>query len=98
MVFLGSAAITAGIQLTGFVAAATLQTEVFYDVLGGLNFLSLTLFATVFNPDWIADTRRVAVSLFLPAREPGFSAFSPGERTSEGATRALMWCSGRRLA
>eukprot|EP00802_Teleaulax_amphioxeia_P015916 Tamp_16017.p1 GENE.Tamp_16017~~Tamp_16017.p1 ORF type:complete len:299 (-),score=37.06 Tamp_16017:565-1461(-) len=63
MVFLGSAAITAGIQLTGFVAAATLKTEVFYDVLGGLNFLSLTLFATVFNPDWIADTRRVAVSL-----------------------------------
>jgi steroid 5-alpha reductase family enzyme len=62
-VFTGSAAITAGIQLTGFVAASALKTEVFYDVLGGLNFLALTLYATVFSEGWTADARRVAVSL-----------------------------------
>lgn len=32
---------TLGLQLTGFVAAYLLQTETFYDVLGGLNFLLL---------------------------------------------------------
>ncbi len=31
-----SAAITAGIQLSGFVVAYSLQTETFYDILGKL--------------------------------------------------------------
>ncbi|KAI2513156.1 DUF1295-containing protein [Fragilaria crotonensis] len=34
---------TLALQLTGFVAAYTLQTETFYDVLGGINFLLLAL-------------------------------------------------------
>lgn len=63
MVFLGSAGITAAIQLTGFAAASALKTEVFYDVLGGLNFLALTLYATLWSEGWAADARCVAVSL-----------------------------------
>lgn len=38
------AAITCGIQLPGFMVAYLLQTEVFYDVLGGLNFLAIAAF------------------------------------------------------
>lgn len=34
---------TLALQLTGFVAAFSLQTETFYDVLGGINFLLLAL-------------------------------------------------------
>lgn len=63
MVFFGSAAITAGIQLSGYIVASALKTEKFYDVLGGLNFLALTYYATLRNEVWIVDTRRVVVSV-----------------------------------
>ena len=43
--FLGAAGITAATQLLGF-AASALKTEVFYDVLGGLNFLALAAYAS----------------------------------------------------
>mmetsp|Transcript_17667 Transcript_17667/g.40370 ORF Transcript_17667/g.40370 Transcript_17667/m.40370 type:complete len:330 (+) Transcript_17667:361-1350(+) len=40
-VYADAALVTFGIQFTGFAVAAALQTEVFYDVLGGVNFLVL---------------------------------------------------------
>lgn len=40
-IFAYAAMATFGLQFTGFVVAAILQTEVFYDILGGLNYLLL---------------------------------------------------------
>jgi steroid 5-alpha reductase family enzyme len=40
-IFRNAALFTFGLQLAGFVVAAILQTEVFYDILGGINFLTL---------------------------------------------------------
>jgi steroid 5-alpha reductase family enzyme len=40
-IFRNAALFTLGLQFTGFIVAATLQTEVFYDILGGINFLAL---------------------------------------------------------
>jgi steroid 5-alpha reductase family enzyme len=40
-VFRIAALFTFGLQSVGFIVAATLQTEVFYDILGGINFLLL---------------------------------------------------------
>jgi len=40
-----SAVITAVIQLLGFTAAYALQTEKFYDILGGLNYLILGIYS-----------------------------------------------------
>jgi len=39
--FMNGALVTYGLQIAGFIAASALQTETFYDVLGGINFLSL---------------------------------------------------------
>lgn len=40
-VYASGAILTFGMQFLGFVVAAILQTEVFYDILGGVNFLSM---------------------------------------------------------
>jgi steroid 5-alpha reductase family enzyme len=40
-ILISAALLTFGLQFGGFVVAAILQTEVFYDILGGINFLSL---------------------------------------------------------
>lgn len=40
-VFMNAALLTYGLQFAGFLAASALQTEVFYDILGGMNFLLL---------------------------------------------------------
>uniref|UniRef100_A0A6U3T666 Steroid 5-alpha reductase C-terminal domain-containing protein n=2 Tax=Ditylum brightwellii TaxID=49249 RepID=A0A6U3T666_9STRA len=40
-----SVAVTFGIQLTGFAVAYLLQTETFYDILGGLNYLALAVWS-----------------------------------------------------
>jgi steroid 5-alpha reductase family enzyme len=42
-----SAGITAGIQFLGFLVAYALQTEKFYDVLGGINFLILGIYSAI---------------------------------------------------
>jgi steroid 5-alpha reductase family enzyme len=60
MVFLGAAGITACIQLAGFAAASALKTEVFYDVLGGLNFMALAAHATGGWGGWEKMTPRSA--------------------------------------
>ena len=42
-VYADGAILTFGLQFTGFAVAAILQTEVFYDVLGGINFLLMAV-------------------------------------------------------
>ena len=45
--FLNAAIITFSIQFSGFIVAAILQTEIFYDILGGINFLVLAALAAL---------------------------------------------------
>ena len=60
------AGITAAIQLGGFSLAYCLQTEKFYDVLGGINFLVLGAYSAFAGQDaeqgllWSDDARKVA--------------------------------------
>ena len=44
-IYADAAILTFGMQFVGFAVAAILQTEVFYDVLGGINFLALAVFS-----------------------------------------------------
>jgi len=44
-IYAEGAILTFGMQFLGFAVAAALQTEVFYDILGGLNFLALAFLA-----------------------------------------------------
>jgi steroid 5-alpha reductase family enzyme len=61
--FAAAAVITTAIQLSGWAVASALRTEVFYDVLGGLNFMALAAFSSLGNPAWAGDTRCVAATL-----------------------------------
>ena len=58
-----AATITAGIQLAGFSAAYLLQTEKFYDILGGINFLTLGIYSAIDGgheaASWSEDSRKV---------------------------------------
>lgn len=64
-----SAAITGGIQLTGFLLAYALQTEKFYDILGGINFLSLAIYSAADAESWSDNPRKVACTIvFLCSR------------------------------
>merc|ERR1719310_1190714 len=47
-VFLGAAGISLGIQLTGFAVAFALRTEKFFDLLGGVNYLTFAVFSVLF--------------------------------------------------
>jgi steroid 5-alpha reductase family enzyme len=98
MVFLGAAGLTACIQLAGFAAASALKTEVFYDVLGGLNFLALAGYATQFSQmtqrsAMITGTfvvSRAWLLLFLAWRahaRGGDSRFDPVLRPKKGPVR-----------
>ena len=49
-VYADGAILTFGLQFIGFAIAAILQTEVFYDVLGGINFLLVAVLSHVQNP------------------------------------------------
>ena len=68
-----SAAITGGIQLLGFIVAYWLQTEKFYDVLGGINFLALGIYSSIDGQyeggDWSDNSRKVcATAIFSASR------------------------------
>jgi len=68
-----SAAITGAIQLIGFSVAYALTTEVFYDILGGLNFLTLGIYAAIDGQTggfpWNEDSRKVSCTvIFLCSR------------------------------
>ena len=64
-VFLACALITAVIQVSGWAVAYALQTEKFYDILGGANFLALAAYSAVTADGWLADPRKVAATLIF---------------------------------
>ena len=68
-----SAAITGGIQLLGFLVAYWMQTEKFYDILGGINFLALGIYSAIdgeFDGDggsWVDNGRKVGATVIFSA-------------------------------
>mmetsp|Transcript_5243 Transcript_5243/g.10635 ORF Transcript_5243/g.10635 Transcript_5243/m.10635 type:complete len:315 (-) Transcript_5243:270-1214(-) len=62
-----SAAVTAAIQLCGFGLAFALQTEKFYDILGGINFLALGIYSAIDgghkDEAWTDNPRKVACTV-----------------------------------
>ena len=59
------ALITAVIPVAGWAVAYALQTEKFYDILGGANFLALAAYSAVTADGWLADPRKVAATLIF---------------------------------
>lgn len=64
-VYADGAIITFGMQFVGFAVAAILQTEVFYDILGGINFLTLLV---VFPAAESSSANTVFLGLFAVSR------------------------------
>jgi len=61
-----SVAITLGIQLTGFAVAFLLQTETFYDILGGLNYLALAAWSAAGRQNELSfqnDPRKMSMTI-----------------------------------
>lgn len=54
-VFADGAILTFGMQFVGFTVAAILRTEIFYDVLGGINFLALAVLSILDSQDLVAE-------------------------------------------
>lgn len=68
-VFGVSVLLTAALQLSGFAHAYAYQTEVLYDITGGVNFMALAAFSAWSADGWAADTRKVAATtLFVCSR------------------------------
>ena len=72
-----SAAITTIIQLSGFIIAYILQTETFYDILGGINFLIIGIYSFIDGTNYTNDNtitttttaRKICITiLFLISR------------------------------
>eukprot|EP00928_Gymnodinium_smaydae_P029637 TRINITY_DN22267_c0_g2_i1.p1 TRINITY_DN22267_c0_g2~~TRINITY_DN22267_c0_g2_i1.p1 ORF type:complete len:308 (+),score=50.08 TRINITY_DN22267_c0_g2_i1:47-970(+) len=61
-VCLAASAATFAIQFFGFLAAYALQTETFYDILGGVNYIVLVVLSALSSPAWISDPRKVYFS------------------------------------
>lgn len=76
-----STAITFGIQVSGFLAAYALRTETFYDILGGLNYLILALFAAIAGATddgslkWIEDPRKIITTILFACSRGWLLAF-----------------------
>ena len=87
LVLLVCSAITLGIQLSGFAVSFALQTEKFYDILGGVNFVAVTACSVLYDQPpglpWTEDPRKVInTALFLCSRGwlLGFLAWRAHER------------------
>mmetsp|Transcript_1379 Transcript_1379/g.1856 ORF Transcript_1379/g.1856 Transcript_1379/m.1856 type:complete len:318 (+) Transcript_1379:133-1086(+) len=64
-----SAVITVGIQLSGFVVAYALRTEVFYDILGGINFLAIGIYSAIDGSSWLTNPRKITNTItFIVSR------------------------------
>lgn len=86
-----SAAITAGIQLSGFAVAYALQTETFYDILGGINFLTIGIYSAIDGTSgeipFFSDVRKSTCTfLFCLSRFwlLAFLAWRAHERSGDG--------------
>lgn len=78
-----SAGITACTQLTGYVASYALQTEVFYDVMGGLNFLGLAAFSALYPDGASGDHVRGTSATILFALSRGWLLLFLGWRAHQ---------------
>uniref|UniRef100_A0A7S4I8R3 Steroid 5-alpha reductase C-terminal domain-containing protein n=1 Tax=Prymnesium polylepis TaxID=72548 RepID=A0A7S4I8R3_9EUKA len=74
-VFLFSTLITAAIQWVGFAFAYAYQTEVFFDVLGGVNFMALAAFSAASTDGWFADSRKMAATIIFVCSRAWLLAF-----------------------
>jgi len=64
--YLGSTLITFALQWAGFAVAFGLQTEKFYDILGGANYLALAAYsACLGSAGWASDSRRIAATIIF---------------------------------
>ena len=75
MVFLATSLITGAIQLSGYAVAYALQTEKFYDILGGLNFLAVAAYSAATADGWAEDQRKVAATLIFVCSRGWLLAF-----------------------
>ena len=75
MVFLATSLITGAIQLSGYAVAYALQTEKFYDILGGLNFLAVAAYSAATADGWAEDPRKVAATLIFVCSRGWLLAF-----------------------
>lgn len=78
-----SAGITACMQFSGFIAAYALQTEVFYDVMGGLNYLALAIFSALFPDGLSGDHIRGTSATILFSLSRGWLLLFLGWRAHE---------------
>mmetsp|Transcript_102631 Transcript_102631/g.299402 ORF Transcript_102631/g.299402 Transcript_102631/m.299402 type:complete len:306 (+) Transcript_102631:60-977(+) len=69
LVYAVSSAITLAIQLGGFAVAFALQTEKFYDILGGVNYMALAAYsaasANQSQHPWSSEPRKILATLLL---------------------------------
>mmetsp|Transcript_52052 Transcript_52052/g.156199 ORF Transcript_52052/g.156199 Transcript_52052/m.156199 type:complete len:358 (-) Transcript_52052:201-1274(-) len=82
-VLAASAGITAAIQLSGFIAAYVLQTEVFYDVMGGLNYIALAAFSVLYPDGTASDHVRSTSATILFVLSRGWLLLFLGWRAHE---------------
>ena len=64
-----SAAITTIIQLSGFIIAYILQTETFYDILGGINFLIIGIYSFIDGTNYTNDNTITTTTTTTTARK-----------------------------
>jgi len=81
-IYADGAILTFGIQFLGFAVAATLQTEVFYDILGGVNFLAMAFLCKAAFED---ANNAIFVVLFIVSRGwlLGFLAWRAHDRKGD---------------
>jgi hypothetical protein len=96
------AAITAGIQFIGFLVAYAMQTEKFYDILGGINFLALGIYSAIdgeFEGDggaWKDNGRKIAATILFSVSRSWLLLFlawrAHGEYVSFVYTVLILLC------
>lgn len=67
--------LTAVMQLSGFAFAFALKTEMFYDIVGGLNFLAVAALSAMTAENFTADPRKVAVTIAFVSSRSWLLAF-----------------------
>jgi len=87
LIFAVSALTTLAMQLSGFAVAYALQTEVFYDIMGGLNFLVVAGLSAACSgsPLWNSHHKMAASLVFVCSRSwlLGFLAWRAHERKGD---------------
>ena len=89
-----SAAITAGIQFVGFLVAYWMQTEKFYDILGGINFLVLGIYSaydgSFEGENWSDNGRKVSATVIFSVSRSWLLIFLAWR--AHGEYVHMWWC------